>query len=79
MSSPATLSEWIARDAIPLAVDEPGTIDSAIDQVMGELGESVELLGLSEALHGSEEIRRIVVEGWRLPRSTCFQSAQAAR
>lgn len=52
----ATLDDWIARDAIPFTVDSPASIDAAVDQVMGALGGSVELLGFGEALHGSEEI-----------------------
>ena len=51
-----TLDEWIARDAIPFALDIPASLDSATDQVIAELGPGVELLALGEALHGSEEI-----------------------
>jgi erythromycin esterase len=51
-----TLDEWIARDAIPFALDSPASLDSATDRVLAELGTEVELLALGEALHGSEEI-----------------------
>src|SRR5262245_6381830 len=48
-----TLDEWIARDAIPFSVDSP---DAAIDTLVASLGDTVELLGFGEALHGSEEM-----------------------
>lgn len=51
-----TLAEWIARDAIPFALDAPTSLDSATDRLIAELGPGVELLALGEALHGSEEI-----------------------
>ncbi|HEY0584080.1 MAG TPA: erythromycin esterase family protein, partial [Chloroflexota bacterium] len=51
-----TLDEWIARDAIPFALDTPASLDSATDRLIAELSPDVELLALGEALHGSEEI-----------------------
>src|SRR4051794_37231854 len=52
-----TLDDWIAREAVPFSVDSPAeTFNVAIDQVIGALGDSVELLGFGEALHGGEEI-----------------------
>src|SRR5919201_1385295 len=51
-----TLDAWIARDAIPFALDTPASLDSATDRVITELGPAVELLALGEALHGSEQI-----------------------
>jgi erythromycin esterase len=56
MSSHATLDDWIARDAIPFTVDSPASIDAGVDRVMSSLGDSIDLLGIGEALHGSEEI-----------------------
>src|SRR5438309_6111197 len=56
MSARTTLDAWIARDAIPFSIDSPVSIDGAVDRIIGSLGDSVELLGLGEALHGSEEI-----------------------
>jgi erythromycin esterase-like protein len=56
MSPHRSLGDWIARDAIPFAVDAPPSVDAAVDRVVGSFGESVELLALGEALHGSEEI-----------------------
>lgn len=52
----ATLDDWIARDSIPFSVDSPETFDTAVDRLMASLGDSVELLGFGEALHGGEEI-----------------------
>jgi erythromycin esterase-like protein len=51
-----TVDAWIARDAVPFALGTPGSLDAATDRVIAGLGPEVELLGLGEALHGSEEI-----------------------
>jgi erythromycin esterase len=56
MSAQTTLDAWMARDAIPFSIDSPVSIDGAVDRIIGSLGDSVELLGIGEALHGSEEI-----------------------
>src|SRR2546423_6372734 len=56
MSAQTTLDAWIARDAIPFTIDSPVSIDGAVDRIVGSLGDSVELLGIGEALHGSEEV-----------------------
>ena len=52
----ATLDEWISRDAIPFSVNSPKAFNLAVDEVMGSLSDSVQLLGLGEALHGGEDI-----------------------
>jgi erythromycin esterase len=52
----ATLNDWIAREAIPFSVDSPEIFNAAIDKVVALLGDSVELLGFGEALHGGEDI-----------------------
>src|SRR5687768_6004034 len=52
----ATLDDWIAREAIPFAVDAPEAFNAAVDRMIALLGKSVELLGFGEALHGGEEI-----------------------
>jgi erythromycin esterase-like protein len=52
----ATLDDWIAHEAIPFSVDSPSTFSTAIDKVIASLGDSVELLGFGEALHGGEDI-----------------------
>src|SRR5207244_3872014 len=53
----ATIHDWIAREAIAFAVDSPAAFDAAVDTMIRSLGDSVELLGLGEALHGGEAIR----------------------
>lgn len=52
----ATLDEWIAGEAIPFSVDSPRTFDAAVDKVIAALGDSVELLGIGEALHFGEDV-----------------------
>jgi erythromycin esterase-like protein len=51
-----TLDDWIAREATPFSVDSPRTFNAAVDKVIASLGDSVELLGLGEALHGGKDI-----------------------
>jgi len=51
-----TLDEWIRQEAVPFSVDSPGTMNAAIDRLVAALGDSVELLGFGEALHGGEDI-----------------------
>src|SRR6266542_6142812 len=52
----ATLDYWIAREAIPFSVEQPRSFSRAVDRVLASLGDSVELLGFGEALHGGEDI-----------------------
>jgi erythromycin esterase len=52
----ATLSDWIVREAIPFSLDSPETLHVAVDKLIASLGDSVELLGFGEALHGGEDI-----------------------
>lgn len=52
----STLQDWLSRDAIPFDLDAAGSFESAADRMMRSIGDSVELLGFGEALHGSEEI-----------------------
>src|SRR5437773_7179222 len=52
----ATLDDWIVREATPFSVDSPRTFNAAVEKVIASLGDSVELLGFGEALHGGEEI-----------------------
>ena len=56
MASHLALDDWLTRDAIPFDIDSPGTFDAVVGLVMSSVGESVDLLGFGEALHGSEEI-----------------------
>jgi erythromycin esterase-like protein len=52
----ATLDDWILHESIPFSIDSPGTFNPAVDKLVTSLGETVELLGFGEALHGGEEI-----------------------
>src|SRR5205809_7304885 len=52
----ATLDDWIRHEASPFSVDSSETFNAAVDKVVASLGDSVELLGFGEALHGGEEI-----------------------
>src|SRR5687767_2420628 len=52
----ATLNDWIRHDAIRVSLDSSESFNAAVDRVVAALGESVELLGFGEALHGGEEI-----------------------
>src|SRR5262245_40396359 len=51
-----TLDDWIAREAIPIATDPPESFHAAVDRAIASLGDHIQLLGLGEALHGSEDI-----------------------
>ena len=51
-----TLDDWIAREAIPLSVNSLETLNVAVGKMIASLGDSVELLGFGEALHGGEDI-----------------------
>ncbi len=60
-SSPvhATIDQWIRKDAISASVDSPAKLDAAVDQIVRSLGDSIELLGMGEGLHASEDILRL--------------------
>ncbi|HSD57612.1 MAG TPA: erythromycin esterase family protein [Methanotrichaceae archaeon] len=51
-----TLDDWILHEATAFSVDSPKTFNAAVDKVIASLGDSVELLGFGEALHGGEDI-----------------------
>ncbi|HEX3014494.1 MAG TPA: erythromycin esterase family protein, partial [Methanobacterium sp.] len=51
-----TLNEWIQNEAISLSLDSSETFNESIDKIMTLIGDSVELLGMGEALHGGEDI-----------------------
>src|SRR5215467_3260710 len=51
-----SLVDWIERESTPFSIDSPITFNAAVDKVIASLGDSVELLGFGEALHGGEEI-----------------------
>jgi erythromycin esterase len=48
--------DWIAREATPFSVDSSATFNATVDKVIASVGDSVELLGFGEALHGGEDI-----------------------
>ena len=52
----ATLDDWIQHEAIPFSIDSSDALNASIDRVISALGDSVELLGFGEALHGGEDI-----------------------
>ena len=52
----ATLDDWIREEAIPFSVDSPDSFNAAVDRLIASLGNSVDLLGLGEGLHGGEDI-----------------------
>jgi erythromycin esterase-like protein len=52
----ATLDDWIAREAIPFSIDSPASFNAGVDKIVSSLGDSLELLGFGEALHGGEDI-----------------------
>ncbi len=48
----ATIDAWIAENTIPFSLENS---DAAIDRLLAALGDSIELLGIGEPLHGGEE------------------------
>jgi erythromycin esterase len=51
-----SLDDWIGREATPFSVEQPRTFNAAVDKVIASLGDSMELLGFGEALHGGKDI-----------------------
>lgn len=51
-----TLKEWIQNETISLSPDSSETFNESIDKIMTLIGDSIELLGFGEALHGGEDI-----------------------
>ncbi len=52
----ATIDDWIQHEAIPFSIGSSDALNASIDKVISALGDSVELLGFGEALHGGEDI-----------------------
>ena len=52
----ATLDDWIAHEAIPFSLASRGSFNAAVDKLIASHDNSVELLGLGEALHGGEDL-----------------------
>lgn len=61
-----SLDEWILHEVIPFSVDSPETFNASIDKLIASFGDSVELPGLGEALHGGEDI--LILRGCRRPK-----------
>ncbi|GHO97927.1 hypothetical protein KSF_079750 [Reticulibacter mediterranei] len=51
-----TLDSWIEHEAIPFSLNSPATFNAAVDKVIASLGDTVELLGFGEALHGGKDV-----------------------
>lgn len=51
-----TLDDWMKQEAIPFSMDALETFRIAVDRLIVSLGNSVDLLGFGEALHGGEDI-----------------------
>lgn len=52
----SALDDWITREAVSFSLDSPETLNTAVDRMVAALGDSVEVFGFGEALHGGEEI-----------------------
>jgi erythromycin esterase len=51
-----TTNEWIEQEATPFSLNSTESFNAAVDQMVASMGDSVELLGFGEALHGGEEL-----------------------
>jgi erythromycin esterase len=49
-----TLDDWMRREAIAFDLERRESFDAAVDRLVAALSDSVELLGIGEALHGDE-------------------------
>lgn len=54
--SDARLEAWIRAEAMPIDMQSDGAFNKCIDQLVADLDDAVDLLGMGEALHGGEEI-----------------------
>lgn len=52
----SSLEDWIRAEALPIDLQSDDAFNERIDRFAAALGDSVELLGMGEALHGGEEI-----------------------
>lgn len=52
----SSLEAWIRTEAMPIDMQSDEAFNERINQFVADLGDSVELLGMGEALHGGEEI-----------------------
>ncbi len=53
------LDRWIARETTSFSPDKPGTFHPAVARLVAAHGDALELLGLGEPTHGSEDILRL--------------------
>jgi erythromycin esterase len=54
-TNPLALDDWARREAIPFDVASSQSFDLAVDRMIAAMGDSVELLGLCEPMHGAAE------------------------
>lgn len=52
----ASLDDWILHEATAFSVDSSEAFNAAVDKMIVSFGDSVELFGFGEALHGGEDI-----------------------
>lgn len=51
-----SISAWVQNELMPINMNVRAAFNADIDAFISTLNDSVELLGLGEALHGGEEI-----------------------
>jgi len=51
----ASIDEWIQGEAIPFSLDSADAFNAAVDKLVASIGDTVQVLGLGEPLHGGED------------------------
>ena len=54
-TNPVTLDDWARREAILFDLASDQSLDGAVDRMLAAMGQSVELVGLGEPMHGAAE------------------------
>lgn len=54
----ASLSDWVAAEAIPFSLDDRNSLEAAVDEIVAMLGEKLDVLGLGEPTHQIEAFLR---------------------
>src|SRR5689334_4844211 len=54
-AKPVMLDDWARREAISFDMASDQSFGSAVDRMVAAMGESVELVGLGEPMHGAAE------------------------
>jgi erythromycin esterase-like protein len=54
-TNPVILDDWARRQAIPFDMASDQSFGTAVDQMLAAIGDSVELVGLGEPMHGAAE------------------------